>query len=131
MENEDKATDPGIVKLKLKQEVTHLRDALRETRFEAVDVASRHSRELNELAAKHNELVELADREAKKSAFRGMLLSATITHSSLLMVTSWIDGTITLQAVVLTTLFSACVAGIHHTMAMATSIWDGEDEEAE
>ena len=72
-------------------------------------------------------MVEIADREAKKSAFRGMLLSAAITHSSLLMITSWIDGTITLQAVVLTTLFSACVAGIHHTVA-SSSIWDDGDE---
>ena len=124
---EDRTTDPGIIRIKLHQEIQNLRDARRADRIEFMEESQRQTRSYNELAAAHNEMVEIADREAKKSAFRGMLLSAAITHSSLLMITSWIDGTITLQAVVLTTLFSACVAGIHHTVA-SSSIWDDGDE---
>jgi hypothetical protein len=124
---EDRITDPGVIRIKLNQEIKNLRDARRADRIEFMEESQRKTREYNELAAAHNEMVEIADREAKKSAFRGMLLSATITHSAMMMATAAIDGTISLQAVVLTTLLSACVAGIHHTLT-SSSIWDDGDE---
>lgn len=124
---EDRTTDPGIIKLKLKEEIRNLRDARRADRIEFMEESQRQTRSYNELAAAHNELVEIADRESKKSILLGALLSAAVANCSLLTLTAWIDGELPLRVLVMSALLSACVGAIHHTVATA-SLWDEDAE---
>ena len=125
---EDRNTDPGIIKLKLKEEIKNLREARRADRIEFVEQSQRQNREFNDLARRHNDLVAKADDAIKLAATLGSCLAGLAAFSILLIVTAWLEGTIPLRAGVMSCIVAGCVGFVVHTL-VDKALW--VDEEAE
>ena len=120
-------TDPGIVKLKLQQEIQALRDARREDRLEFMEESQRMTREFNDLASRHNELVSKASDAVKLAATLASCLAAAATFALLLVVTEWLEGTVPLRAVVMGIMVSCGIGAIMNTL-IDQAFWEKEQE---
>ena len=83
---EDKATDPGIIKLKLKEEIRNLRDGRRADQIEFMEESQRKTQDYNNLAHLHNEMLLKADKAVKLAATLGSCLAALAAFSALLVI---------------------------------------------
>ena len=122
MDNNEK-TDPGVIKIKLQQEVKALREARRDDKLEFVEESQRQNRSYNELVAQHNDLVSEAVEAKDRVRLLTCWLCGTILLSALLVATALAEGTIPLRVVVLSTLLSVTVGFLVHT------VQDTESEE--
>ena len=127
MENEDKATDPGIVKLKLRQEIQNLRDSRRADRIEFMEESQRKTQDYNNLAHLHNEMLLKADKAVKLAATLGSCLAGLAAFSLLLIITAWLEGTVPLRVGVMSSLIAFAVGFVVHTV-IDGAFWSGEDE---
>jgi len=123
----EKTTDPGIIRLKLKQEIQALRDSRREDRLEFMEESQRMTREFNDLASRHNELVGKASDAVKLAATLASCLAAATTFALLLVVTAWLEGTVPLRAVVMGIMIAAGVGFVVHTL-IDQAFWEKEQE---
>jgi hypothetical protein len=124
----EEKTDPGIIKLKLQQEVKALRDARREDRMEFYAESQRMNQDYNDLAARHNEMVVTADNAIKLAATLGSCLAGAASFALLLAVTAWLEGTIPLRAGVMGLMVGGGVAAVFHTL-LSDALWRKENEE--
>ena len=124
---EDKATDPGIIKLKLKEEIRNLRDSRRADQIEFMEESQRLTREYNDLALQHNEMVDKADKAVKLAATLGSCLAGLAAFSLLLIITAWLEGTVPLRVGVMSSLIAFAVGFVVHTV-IDGAFWSGEDE---
>ncbi len=125
---EDRNTDPGIIKLKLKEEVKNLRDARRADRIEFMEESQRQTQAYNTLASMHNEMLDKADKAVKLAATLGSCLAGLATLSTLLVVTAWLEGTVPLRAGVMSAILAAGVGFLVHTL-VDKAFWGDEETE--
>lgn len=125
---EDKATDPGIIKLKLRQEIQNLRDARREDHIEFAAESRRKTEDYNALASMHNEMLDKADKAVKLASTLGSCLAALAVFSGLLIVTAWLEGTVPLRVGVMSSLIAVAVGFVVHTV-IDGAFWDEDEAE--
>ena len=131
---EDKATDPGIIKLKLKEEIRNLRDGRRADQIEFMEESQRKTQDYNNLAHLHNEMLLKADKAVKLAATLGSCLAALAAFSALLVITAWLEGTVPLRAGVMGAGIAVAVGFMVHMLVDKAfwpeeeADWDGEDE---
>jgi hypothetical protein len=124
----EKDTDPGVIKLKMRQEIQALRDARREERLEFMEESQRANKAYNDLALKHNEMVVTAANAIKLAATLGSCLAGAATFALLLVVTAWLEGTVPLRAGVMGLMVGGGIGAIMHTL-LSDALWREENEE--
>lgn len=118
----EKTTDPGIIRLKLKQEIQTLRDARREDRMEFYAESQRAATAYNDLAAKHNQMVVTAGKAIDLAAVLAACLGGVSAFALLLAIAAWFEGTVPLRALVLSACIGLGTAGVIHTL-ISDALW--------
>ncbi len=123
----EKTTDPGIIRLKLKQEIQALRDARREDRLEFMEESQRMTREFNDLASRHNQMVVTAGKAIDLASVLAACLGGVSAFALLLAIAAWFEGTVPLRALVLSACIGLGAAGVIHTL-ISDALWREKGE---
>lgn len=123
----EKTTDPGVIKLKLQQEVKALRDARREDRLEFMEESQRMTREFNDLASRHNEMVDKAGKAIDLASVLAACLGGVSAFALLLAIAVWFEGTVPLRALVLSACIGLGASGVIHTL-ISDALWREKGE---
>lgn len=124
---EDRKTDPGVARWKLQQEVTNLKDALREERLSSVDLARRWSSDFNDLADRHNKMVGVADRAIRLAGILSGCLAGTATFGMIMLASIWQEGGVSMFIGMVALCVSIVLGGGAYGH-VSSVLWGDEDE---